>query len=42
VGRTRDALLFAQRALVLATQLKNDELAALVRAKIARYESQLK
>jgi Flp pilus assembly protein TadD len=39
VGRYQDALSFARRALVLATQLRNAETAAQIRARIERYEN---
>lgn len=42
VGRYEEALMFARRALILATQLRNDDLAETIRAKIARYEAAAK
>jgi tetratricopeptide (TPR) repeat protein len=39
VGRIDDAVLFAQRAIVLATQLRNETLRQELEAKLARYKS---
>jgi tetratricopeptide (TPR) repeat protein len=38
VGRYQEALQMAQRALILANQLKNGALATRLRAEISRYE----